>query len=359
MTKHNFYYIGIAVVSLLMLAAVFMLKKGVIPMQDAFAQSRSTSLLDGTADDVIAKLPEGLYTRISTTRGDIIAQLFYQQTPVTVASFIQLAEGTAGQDMRKGPFYDGLTFHRVEPNFVVQGGDPKGNGTGGPGYNIPDEIVDGLAFDGAGVLGMANAGPDTNGSQFFITLSPQDFLTGRYTVFGRVVNSEGQKAVEAMKKGDAMQKVVIIRKGSAAEKFEANWQKLNTEASAKREAAMMQKVTKVAPGATKSASGLYSVTTKAGTGKVAIQGQKVKVHYKGTLLSNGQVFDSSYQRNEPIEIQAGIGQVIPGWDEVLLQMLVGEKRIIVLPPQLAYGDRGAGNVIPPKAWLVFEMERID
>jgi peptidyl-prolyl cis-trans isomerase B (cyclophilin B) len=137
---------------------------------------------------------------IETPKGTIHIHLFADQTPVTVANFVNLA--------RRG-FYDGLTFHRVIDDFMVQGGCPEGSGRGGPGYRFEDECTDALRHDGPGVLSMANAGPGTNGSQFFITHVPCPWLDGKHTVFGKVVSEADQKVVDAIRQGDKMTKVTI------------------------------------------------------------------------------------------------------------------------------------------------------
>ncbi|GAB5537003.1 MAG: peptidylprolyl isomerase [Rubricoccaceae bacterium] len=135
---------------------------------------------------------------ISTPKGDIVVDLHPQHAPKTVNNFVVLA---------KDGFYDGLTFHRVIPNFMVQGGDPTGTGSGGPGYRFEDETQDNPLTHETGVLSMANAGPNTNGSQFFITHAPQPHLNGRHTVFGNVV--QGQDVVDAIQQGDTMDSVTI------------------------------------------------------------------------------------------------------------------------------------------------------
>jgi cyclophilin family peptidyl-prolyl cis-trans isomerase len=163
-------------------------------------------------------LPDGLYAEFSTPRGVITCELFFEKTPMTVASFAGLAEGTLGPGPGK-PFFNGLTFHRVVPGFVIQGGDPLGTGEGGPGYDFPDEFVPGLRHDAAGMLSMANGGPDTNGSQFFLTLSPVNRLNYLHTVFGRTVR--GLEVLPAIKPGDAMT-VKILRVGKAAQAFRAD-----------------------------------------------------------------------------------------------------------------------------------------
>jgi len=167
------------------------------------------------------QLPEGLYAKLSTSQGDILIKLEFEKTPLTVANFVGLAEGTKESNRgQRSRFYDGLTFHRVIPNFMIQGGDPVGNGTGGPGYKFPDEIDSTLKHDIPGVVSMANAGPGTNGSQFFITHVKTPWLDGKHTIFGHVV--EGQAVVNAIRQGDAIQTVNIIRIGDKANKFKTD-----------------------------------------------------------------------------------------------------------------------------------------
>lgn len=313
-----------------------------------------------------ASLPDGLYAKITTDKGVITLKLEYEKAPLTVTSFVGLAEGTL--DANKGKhFFDGLAFHRVVPNFVIQGGDPKGDGSGGPGYEFPNEISPDLKHDAAGVLAMANAGPDTNGSQFYITLAATPFLDGKYSVFGRVV--DGLDVVKKIAQGDKMRSVEIIRVGAAAKAFVADQKSFDARkaallqsrvkaAAAARDAAIAQ-IKKQWPDLSRSADGIFYKITKAGSGPAPTAGQTVSVLYTGKFL-DGKIFDqSSAHGGQPIEFAAGQGQVIKGWDEVLLTMKKGEKRFVVLPPELAYGSAGAGGVIPPDAWLVFEIELVD
>jgi len=309
-------------------------------------------------------LGDGMFARIRTSRGEIVVRLEYAKTPLTVCNFVGLAEGALSAAGGK-PYYNGLTFHRVIADFMIQGGDPTGTGSGGPGYRFPDEIDPTLSHDGPGVLSMANAGPGTNGSQFFITHKETPWLNGKHTVFGRVV--DGQDVVNAVKQGDSIESVSIVRNGAAARAFKADQAAFDAllkdagtaaqrRISAKRDADLATIAAKW-PNAAVSASGLRSVVLKPGSGPKPTAGKTVGVKYKGMFLS-GEVFDASDSHGGPIEFQAGAGRIIPGWEEAVLQMQVGERRLVVIPPELAYGERGAGGVIPGNAFLVFEMELV-
>ena len=242
---------------------------------------------------------DGLFAVMETSQGQIILELFYKQTPLTVTNFVGLAEGTLDAANGK-PFYDGLKFHRVIADFMIQGGDPKGNGTGGPGYRFGDEFVEELKHDGPGVLSMANAGPGTNGSQFFITHVATPWLDGKHTVFGKVV--EGQDVVNAVKQGDEIVKITIIRNGQDAEKFTAtqnDFNKLNEEnakkikeAQAKAQEKMFDQIKELFPKATKTDDAIFYEIAKEGNGAKIGSGKKVSVEYKGYLL-NGGIFDAS------------------------------------------------------------------
>jgi peptidylprolyl isomerase len=324
----------------------------------------------GTAE--AQQLGEGLFARITTNRGDIIVRLEYQRTPLTVCNLVALAEGKMNAAGNKR-YYDGLAFHRViskangdAQDFMIQGGDPLGNGSGGPGYKFPDEIVPQLKHDKPGILSMANAGPGTNGSQFFITIVPTPHLDGRHTVFGQVV--QGQNVVNSIKQGDKIEKVAIIRNGSAATAFKADQAAFDsllaqsgTAAAGRVQAqrdADIRRINTQYPNAAQTISGIRYIIQKQGTGVKPSAGNTVRVNYSGSLLS-GQVFDRSDLRGGPLEFQVGTGKVIRGWDETVLDMKVGEKRLVVIPPELAYGDREVGNgAIPANSFLVFEMELV-
>lgn len=305
----------------------------------------------------------GLYARFTTSRGTILVKLTHDKTPGTVGNFVALAEGTLGNKARpKGqPFYDGLKFHRVIPDFMIQGGCPQGTGSGGPGYKFEDEFHPGLKHSGPGVLSMANAGPGTNGSQFFITHVATPWLDNKHTVFGYV--EEGQEVVDSIRQGDSIQQLEIIRVGEEAVAWDANkaFEDFRGSGEKRREEARQKAETelnRLSEGFEKTASGLRYKILKKGNGNSPKKGQTVSVHYEGALL-DGEVFDSSYQRNQPIDFTLGTGQVIPGWDEGISLLRKGDKARLVIPPQLAYGSAGAGGVIPPDAVLIFEVELMD
>ena len=305
-------------------------------------------------------MKNGIYAKFNTGKGSILIQLTHEKTPGTVANFVGLAEGSLGNTFRDPgePYYNGLTFHRVIPDFMIQGGCPEGSGAGGPGYQFADEFHPELKHDGPGVLSMANAGPGTNGSQFFITHVATPWLDGKHTVFGKL--TEGQDVVDAIEQGDVMESIEIIRTGTEAENwdavevfkaFEEERRKRLEAAAQKREA----EIEKLAAGFDKTASGLRYKILKEGNGNTVRPMQNVSVHYTGQL-ADGTVFDSSYRRNQPLTFPLGAGRVIKGWDEGIALLTPGGKARLVIPPHLAYGSAGAGGVIPPHATLIFDVE---
>ena len=319
----------------------------------------------------------GLYVEITTTKGVIVGKLFYDKTPVTVANFVGLAEGKLPNKAKATgvPYYDSLTFHRcihTPQPFMIQGGDPAGNGSGGPGYSFGDEFDYSLKFDKPGLFAMANAGPATNGSQFFITEGVTSWLNYKHTIFGTVV--AGDSLIPVINNGEPMKSVKIIRVGKEAEAFDAVavWAKKDDLLKAKAAEFAAQKaeadkaknisaddfVKKNYPNAVKTASGLYYVIEKLGTGAQAVAGKTVSVHYTGRL-ADGTKFDSSYDRNQPISFVLGQRQVIAGWDEGIALMTVGAKYKLIIPSSLGYGANGAGGVIPPNATLIFDTELVD
>jgi FKBP-type peptidyl-prolyl cis-trans isomerase len=305
-------------------------------------------------------MQDGLYAKFNTSKGDILIALEYKKTPGTVGNFVALAEGNLENSAKPQgtPYYNGLKFHRVIPDFMIQGGCPLGTGTGNPGYQFDDEFHSDLKHDCPGVLSMANAGPGTNGSQFFITHIETPWLDNKHTVFGKVI--EGQDVVNAIEQGDTINTIEIIRVGTEAENFnaveafrtfEGSREKRLAEEKAKREEAL----NKIASGFEATQSGLRYQILQKGNGAKAEKGKTVSVHYKGQL-EDGTVFDSSYKRNQPIDFPLGMGQVIAGWDEGISLLKVGDKARFVIPSDLGYGSRGAGGVIPPDATLIFDVE---
>lgn len=303
---------------------------------------------------------DGLYAKINSSKGDILLKLEMEKTPGTVGNFVALAEGNLENSAKpQGErYYDGLKFHRVIPDFMVQGGCPLGTGTGNPGYSFEDEFHADLKHDKPGILSMANAGPGTNGSQFFITHVPTPWLDNKHTVFGEVL--EGQDIVDTIAQDDIIEKMEIIRVGQAAESFNAieafrTFEGAREQRIAEAKAKMDAELDKIAAGFDKTESGLRYQIIQKGSGAKASQGKEISVHYKGQL-ADGRVFDSSYDRKQPIDFTVGIGQVIKGWDEGLQLLQVGDKARLVIPSHLAYGSQGAGGVIPPDATLIFDVE---
>lgn len=308
-------------------------------------------------------MQDGIYAKFNTAKGAILVKLTHDKTPGTVGNFVGLAEGQLENKSKPmgEPFYNGLKFHRVIPDFMIQGGCPQGQGTGGPGYQFDDEFHPELKHDKPGVLSMANSGPGSNGSQFFITHVPTSWLDGKHTVFGHVV--EGQDVVDAVAGDDALDSIEIVRVGVEAEKWNAIEAFLNFKGGREKRVSLQKQAAeeameKLAAGFSKTESGLRYQIIQKGSGKQAEKGKKVSVHYQGAL-ENGEVFDSSYKRKQPIDFQLGVGQVIEGWDEGIALLQVGDKARFVIPSYLGYGTSGAGGVIPPNATLVFDVELMD
>jgi len=313
---------------------------------------------------------------INTTKGEITVQLEYEKTPVTVANFVGLAEGTIENSFKNSgePYFDGIKFHRVisitngdKQDFMIQSGDPTGTGGGGPGYKFADEFHPELKHDKPGILSMANAGPGTNGSQFFITHIATPWLDGKHSVFGHVVS--GQDVVNAIVQNDIIISITIQKNGTA-KNFDAN--KVFTPAliAAKKKEEEEKKIAeeqlrlnkeflaKHIEETIKTDSGLRYIITNEGIGDTPYPGQTVRVHYTGYFL-DGTKFDSSYDKNNPIEFMLGTGKVIKGWDEGIQLLNIGAKAKLVIPPELAWGARGAGKVIPPNATVIFDVELVE
>jgi peptidyl-prolyl cis-trans isomerase A (cyclophilin A) len=308
-------------------------------------------------------MQDGIYAKFNTTKGTILVKLTHDKTPGTVGNFVGLSEGNLENSFKPmgKPFYDGIKFHRVISDFMIQCGCPQGIGTGGPGYQFDDEFHPDLKHSGPGVLSMANSGPGSNGSQFFITHVSTPWLDGKHTVFGNVV--EGQDVVDDIAQGDLIDSIEIVRVGEEAQNWNAIEAFRTFEGSRKKKIEEQKKLAeealeKLAAGFDKTESGLRYKMIQKGNGKQAEKGKKVSVHYTGSL-ENGQVFDSSYKRKQPIDFQLGMGNVIEGWDEGIALLQVGDKARFVIPSYLGYGSRGAGGVIPPDATLIFDVELMD
>ena len=308
-------------------------------------------------------MENGIYAKFNTTKGAILVKLTHDLTPGTVGNFVALAEGNLENKVKPQgtKYYDGLKFHRVIPDFMIQGGCPQGIGSGGPGYSFDDEFHPTLKHNRPGVLSMANSGPASNGSQFFITHIPTDWLDNKHTVFGFV--EEGQDVVDAIAQGDLIDTLEIVRVGDEAKKWNAVEAFRTFEGSrAKHEAAEREaaeaKMEQLAAGFEKTESGLRYKMIQKGNGKKAENGKTVSVHYTGQL-EDGKVFDSSIPRKKPIEFPLGQGNVIEGWDEGIALLQVGDKARFVIPSHLGYGSRGAGGAIPPNATLIFDVELMD
>tara|TARA_Y100000741_G_scaffold361885_1_gene346652 strand:- start:779 stop:1786 length:1008 start_codon:yes stop_codon:yes gene_type:complete len=310
-----------------------------------------------------SNLKQGLYAEIETNKGDILLKLEYQKTPITVANFVSLSEGKndfVSEEFKNKKFYDGISFHRVISDFMIQSGDPSANGTGGPGYKFNDEITD-LSHYKPGILSMANAGVNTNGSQFFITHKATPWLDGKHTVFGEVV--KGQNVVDSIEQNDIIKKLKIIRKGSKANNFSASQVMVNyfeekDKLFKKRKFEEENLKNELIKGMVQTSSGLWYKIIKNSIKAKPKNGEIVKVHYTGMLL-DGKVFDSSYSRNMPIEFILGAGRVIKGWEEGISLIPIGASAKLVIPSNLAYGEIGAGNIIPPNSTLIFEIEILD
>jgi len=326
-----------------------------------------------------SNLSDGIYAEFSTSKGKITCLLEFQKAPMTVGNFVGLAEGelnVSGRSFEK-PYYDGLNFHRVIANFMIQGGCPLGNGTGDPGYEFYDEIVEGLNHDGPGILSMANSGPNTNGSQFFITHKETPWLNGKHTVFGHVVS--GMAVVNAIEKDDIMNAVNIIRVGEEAVAFNANesfhrvYDVLKKVEDEKNEALkliaemtdaeyskyMYKAIKKEYRRAKLTKSGLVYVKSKRGKRKPKLEtGMEVTLHYTGTLRADGKKFDSSRDRNKPFNFRYKTQKMIAGFEEGV--QIVGKGGVVKLfiPYYLAYGKKGQ-SVIPPYSDLIFDLEILE
>lgn len=323
------------------------------------------------------KMEDGIYAQLNTTKGEILVKLEHEKTPMTVANFVGLVEGklVVGDSIKiEKPFYDGLKFHRVISDFMIQGGCPDGNGLGNPGYKFYDETRPDLKHDKGGILSMANSGPATNGSQFFITHKETPWLDGKHTVFGHVV--KGMEVVNLIAQDDLMETVKIIRVGKVAKKFNATktFNEINSKIAEeyKKEAAELEKIAKMSeedykafmyqevlkkfPTAKQSESGLVYVIEEEGQGLAITKGAPVSLHYRGTFRRDGGQFDSSYDRGQPMDFQYQVQRMIPGFEEGIGMLKNGGKVKLFIPYYQAYGANGRPGAIPPYSDLVFDIE---
>ena len=305
---------------------------------------------------------KGLFAIISTSKGEIKIELEFEKTPGTVGNFVGLSLGVINNSIKPlgEAYYNGLKFHRVINDFMIQAGCPLGTGTGDPGYKFDDEFHNDLKHDRPGIISMANAGPSTNGSQFFITHVETPWLDNKHTVFGNVI--DGMDVVNSISQNDEIISIKINAVGDKAKAFDAAkaFEEFNKSKAdrIKKEKEKEHKMLKdLSKGFSKTSSGLLYKFEKENNSQKPSNGNKVKVHYKGMLL-DGTVFDSSFKRNQPIEFTLGIGQVIKGWDEGISLLGIGDKASFIIHSDLAYGASGAGGIIPPNATLVFEVELI-
>ena len=353
--------------------------------------------------DEYKDLKDGLYAKIETSKGNILLELNYQKAPIMVANFVTLAEGKnqfVTEEFKGKPFYDGLKFHRVisksngdSEDFMIQTGDPLGNGSGDAGYKCRDEFTD-LRHDKPGVLSMANSGANTNSSQFFITLAPTSWLDGKHSVFGCVVG-DGMTVASSIVQEDYIKKVTVIRKGEAVKKFDAVkifTDYFKAEAENKKKQAAIDAVNKkkydakykivkeqkiisfneLKKSATKTSSGFKFKITKKSSAEKPKEGETVYIEYAG-FLEDGTLFDTSSpnvakefgkfdeQRAmqngySALQYVMGSNRMIPGFVEGLSKLKMAEKAVFFIPFDLGYGEQGAGNVIPPNANLIFEVE---
>jgi len=357
-------------------------------------------LFIGCKRDRHNNLPDGLYAEIETSKGNVLVQLEYTKAPITVANFVALAEGNHPfvlEEYKGKPLYNGLTFHRVisrtngdVEDFMIQGGDPLGNGSGDAGFKFKDEITD-LSFNKGGLLAMANSGPGTNGSQFFITLKDTPWLDGKHTIFGHVIE-KGMKVVSTVVQDDAINSVIIIRKGEAAKKFDAvkifsdyfKTELVNQKKQEAINAATLKKVTtdklaffaQMKASATKTNTGLQFTIYQKGNGKKPANGSTIFIQYAG-YLENGALFDTCLLETaqqfgkldpqraaqngySPLPFEVGSkGGMIPGFEEGISKLNIGDKAVLFIPSNLGYGENGAGNVIPPNANIIFEIEILE
>ena len=303
-----------------------------------------------------ASLNDGIYALIKTNKGEIIVELAYEKAPLTVINFIALSEGSKKSNKELGiPFYDGITFHRVIDDFMIQGGDPQGDGRGGPGYQFVDEFSD-LKHDQPGVLSMANSGPNTNGSQFFITHVPTPWLDGKHSVFGFV--TEGMNVVNSIEKGDIIESISIKRIGNKANQFVANEDSFNSLILRANEQIIAQKKLQQAEfaeyvsllvGDLNNELGYFSVIDKKGNGVKATNGQKVTVDI-AVYIDNGEILQPP---GSPFSFILGKGEIVSIIENNVQEMFTGEERTVIAIAESIFGP--PSEKIPQGSYAILQF----
>jgi peptidylprolyl isomerase len=330
------------------------------------------------------RYPEGLYAEVTTNKGLIVLELEFEKTPMTAANFVGLAEGTIDNTASPAgaPYFDATKWHRVVPGHVIQCGMGAAGKAEGPGYEFPNEIaLPDLDHGREGMVGMANGGPHTNGSQWYITLGDRSYLDGDYTVFGKVF--AGLDVVRSIVQDDDVLTVRIVRIGKKARAFRPTTASFKAmveaakarvvKADAEKKAKEEELVRTSWPEAVDAGNGLKYVILKPGTGRRPAAGETVKAVYSGKAPLAGKSFVSTADMGkpywgeapEPFEMAVGRPGVNPGLDAAIADMTKGEKRLVIVPVELGYRSSGfyakqrPGEkrfVISPNTLLVYEVE---
>lgn len=309
-----------------------------------------------------APLAPGLYAKLAVEEGDLIFKLYEKEAPLSVMSFVGLTEGTILPNEDGSPYYSNLSFYRVIKDYSLFSGDPENTGEGHTGIAFPQSEVPSLDLGNRGVLALQGYPGISQAGNFFITLMGDAFLNQVYTPFGKIVS--GDDLLDNIKRNDVVKSIEILRVGSDAESYRVDEETLQAALNEAKKKELetikvtqpdLAKVLETFPSYEKTETGIFYYIRYEGYGEKPRAGNRVSVHYTGKLL-NGQVFDSSVQRGTPFSLEIGKDAVISGWVETLMDMKPGENRVVVIPPELAYGSRGAGGSIPPDAWLIFEIQ---
>ena len=332
---------------IIIILSVFFISITTVTAQD---QSLYTDVKKGESVNI-----PGMYAEVETNRGIIVFYLDYENAPLATLNFITLVD--------EG-FYNGLEFYRDIQNYAIFSGDPENNGSSSAGYNFPMEINNKLKHDRSGILSMDGISNMSNSSRFFISKSADSVLDEKYTAFGFI--TEGLAVLRKLKRGDTISSIKIIRTGSEATAFKTDKNEFNRLSKIIMDAELekfraqnpevVSAIENLGDGVNKSLTGIYYKITLEGNGIKPEAEDLVTVHYSAMMI-DGTIFDSSYARTTPFEFSVGTNSVISGWDEAVMDMSIGEKRTVIIPSNLAYGDVQAGP-IPPNSWLMFDIEFI-